>query len=344
MIRAIYIFYIKYYWYHHFLFVIVILIILSGCSKENKDAEISRVAFKTTDQQISTDNLQPVNFLINITPPAPVTSTIIVDINSTGGQAGMSFNTIPQTAQGQIEVPVNAGDNQASIEISPVEEGIGFDNVIVDLEIMNTGKGLSTEGLFGVYASLIILNNKEQVRELPFMESFDECESGIGGLPPGWEEEVVTQNAFGTGHWVCSKGFRGVECNAFSSGGIKNDSTEVWLLTPPVSLIDASNPLLSFDADRRFETADFQEYDVKISTDYNANNFNTASWEIFPPAVEELESNDPELDNFETVADLDLSAYKEKIITIAFIYYAKGSGANSTIFRLDNVRIEDAID
>jgi hypothetical protein len=334
----------NYYWYHHFLFVIAILIFFSGCSKENKDAEISRVAFKTTDQQISTDNLQPVNFLINITPPAPVTSTIIVDINSIGGQAGMSFSTIPQTAQGQIDVPVNAGDNQASIEIAPVEEGIGFDNVIVDLEIMNTGTGLSAEGLFGVYASLIILNNKEQVRELPFLESFDQCESGNGGLPPGWKEEVVIQNSFGTGHWVCSKGFRGLECNAFISKGFKNDSTEVWLLTPAVSLIDASNPVLRFDVDRRFETGDFQEYNVKISTDFNGNNFNTANWDVFPSAVSEIETNDPEIDNYESVDGLDLTAYKEKIITIAFIYYAKGSGTNSTIFRLDNVRIEDAID
>lgn len=339
MIRSFYITFIKHSKYSIFFYILVILFYLKACS-EKESSEDSFVRFETIDQQISTDDLHPVTFQLSIDPPAPEVSNIIIDLKSTGGREGISFEINPSPFMDQIELPVDAGDSQAIINIAPIADGIGFSNILIELEIIGTGEGLSAEGLFGIYSSLTILNNKDQQRSLPFQESFDECESGRGGLPPGWEEKVIVQNSFGTGHWVCSGSSRGIECNAFTSNGINNDSSEVWLLTPPISLMDENNPFLSFDTDRRFNTQDFQEYDVKISTNYDGNNLESANWAVLAPAVSAIEASDPDFDNYVSVSNLDLSAYKDEIITIAFIYYARGSGTNSTILRLDDVRIE----
>jgi len=314
---------------------------ITGCEKE-EDA-VGVVTFLTKDQVIRTDNLIPVTFDLNIDPPAPVASFIVIYISSTGDYAGTAFTSSPGIAGGKIELHVNAGDKRASFTITPVEERIGYSNIVIDLEITDTGEGLYAGGLTGVYSSLTIINTKDQGRSLPFIENFDDCdlEGGSGSLPAGWEEVVIQQNSLGTGHWVCSPAFEGIECNAFSMEGGTGDSCEIWLLTPPVILSDAIHPTLTFNTDRRFETNDFQEYDIRISPDYNGANFYIASWEVFAPAVSAIEANDPERDNYETISDLDLSAYNGEVVTIAFIYYAEGSKLSSTIFRLDNIKIAE---
>ncbi len=323
---------------------IAILVLALGFAMNSCDDDDSTtksvVTFAQESYSTTTDDYNPVTITLNLDPEASSSSTINVALTATGGEPGTAFATSPSMNNGLIEVPVEKGASTATFTVTPQEEGIAYDNVEIDFEITEVGSGLKTEGLTGIYSSLLIENTKSTGRPLPFSEPFDECdEGGSGELPDGWEEIVALQNQVGTAHWDCSaRG--GIQVNTFSGDGSEGDSSQVWLVSPRVGLVDANNPVLSFDADRRFET-DIQEYDVFISTDYNGNNFNEATWEVFQPGVDFIESNDPEADNYESSGELDLSAYSGEVVSVAFAYYASGSKGGSHILRIDEVEIKE---
>lgn len=315
------------------------IILFPGCLKHEK--EPSRVTFHQHERTLNTDQLVPVVFYLDINPPASDSSIIFIDIFSSGGLPGLAFETIPQLSSGLIEVPVLPGDDVVSFDVYPNEEGIGYNTLFIDFEISATGDGLVADGLKGVFASLTILNLKDPIRTLPFFENFDACEqgSGNGALPVAWEEQVVIQNSLGSGRWECASSSFGLQCNAYSADGLNDDNCEVWLLSPPISLAGEINPYITFWTDRRFDIAGFREVEVRISNDYTGENFSNADWKLFEAAISAIEANDPDFDDYEITDPLDLSAYTGDTITIAWIYYAKGSGLSTTIFKLDDVSI-----
>ena len=194
--------------------------------------------FLQSERGMTTDRLTAAVFKLSIDPPSTDSSEIFIDVAASGGIPGIAFETLPRLSNGMIVLPVSPGEESVSFEVFPREEGIGYNTLIVDFEIISTGEGLIADGLEGVFSSLIILNLKDPVRTLPFSENFDACdlESGDGSLPFGWEEIIVKQNSLGTGRWECSSSLFGVECNAYSEDGFNGDDCEVWLISPPVSL------------------------------------------------------------------------------------------------------------
>jgi len=310
---------------------------ITSCDDETPD---SVVTFAEESITIDTDDLKDVTVDLNIEPAASKDATISVGVTASGGEAGTAFTTSPSISGGIIEVPVEKGATTASFTVSPIEDGIGYDNVELDFEIIEVGAGLKTEGLTGVASTLLIENKKSTGRPIPYSQPFETCDDeGSGEMPDGWEEVVALQNDQNSAHWGCSaRG--GVQINPFSGDGGEGDSSQVWLVGPRVGLVDASSPVLSFDADRRFDT-DIQEYNVFISADYNGNNFEEATWEVFQPAVDSIAANDPGGDGYTNSGELDISEYAGEVITVAFAYYASGSKFTATILRIDEVEIKE---
>jgi len=322
--------------------VLAFIFLISACDNDEENIQ-GVVSFVIPTKTIDTDNLSPVSLNLAIDPASPAASSITLGVSTIGEKGGTAFTSSPPMVEDKIELAVEKGDTNIPLTVTPLEDGIEYDDVRVDFEVSSTGPGLTIDGISGIFTSLYIENNKKQSRALPFIESFDICDEavGSGGIPAGWEEVVILQNSLNNAHWRCAKGTDGFQINAFSSDGEVGDESEVWLVTPAIDMSEANSPMLGFDVDRRFDTPEFQEYNVMISADYDGSNFETANWEIIEKAVSAIEANDPELDDYENTSPIDISSWGGESVHIAFVYYAESSYSSATILRINNVVIEN---
>lgn len=324
---------------------VIAAITMQSCGEEEVDDGI--VNFTETSINRTTDDLSDITVNFTIDPPAPVASNIYVSI--TGADYGTVYSTTPAAASGQVKIPVAIDATTASMTVSLDEEGIGFDDVQLALEMDSTSSGLTT-GLT-TSMNINISNAKDKGLDLPFQEDFDGCTEGGSGepIPEGWEEVVAAQNAEGSGAWKCVDegffGFGGVEANCFVPGSEDTSPCEVWLVSPRLNLTEATAPVLSFDVDRRFDpTENFTQdhYDILISTDYTGLNFEDATWTRFQAGYDAMTANDAGTDDPENTGALDLSSYAGEVIAVAFVYRAGAPGSfDATILRVANVSVTD---
>jgi len=316
----------------------------NSCSEDEDPDGI--VSFVTETIELTTDDLSPITVNFSIDPPAPRDTEFVISI--AGADAGTIFNTDPAASGNEVTMPVSSGATSAMLTITPIEEAIEFQDVVLTLTFASLGDGLTT-GLT-TQSVINIANTKDTGRELPFAEAFDMCAAdGSGELPPdGWKQEVVQQNAEGSSVWNCIDeffGVTGIEVNCFVPGSEDQTASEVWMVSPRINLIDATAPKLSFDVDRRFGgTGEFPEdlYDIFIATDYTGLNFANANWERFDAGFDAMTANDPEDDDMENTGELDLSAYAGNVIAIGFVYRAGGPGTfDATILRIGNVSVTE---
>lgn len=323
----------------------------TSCGEEETPDSV--VKFADTEVNITTDDLSPVTIDLSIDPAAPSASSVTIAVYATGGEPGTAFTTTPAMSNGEIMLDVEKGATTASLTVTPQEEGIEYDDIEVEFEITSTEAGLKTDGLTGIFSTLMIANNKaSDALSIPFAEDFTGMDDGSTDYPTGWEEKVVSQHVLSEAHWSKTS-FPGeaLVINPWDADGNTDDPAEVWMVSPRISLIDATNPILEFMVDRRFDTwdpnsgnfdpIDFQEYDLKISTDYDGTNFESATWTVFQPAVDAMEANDPGADDLESTGALDISEYNGEVISIGFVYYS-ASQAAATALRFGDVKVEEA--
>lgn len=313
-----------------------------GCDDDDEET-ISTVNFEEGIYNLTTSDLSPIEVELAIEPAASSDSEIEVDL--TGADAGVSFTTDPATMGTTVTIPVKAGDNSVSFTFTPIEAGIEG-SLTINLALGNVGDGLTT-GL--TTESIITVVDVGQ--SLPLTENFEGCqEDPQQPVPDGWAEVAIAQNAEGSATWTCVDesffGFNAVTVNAFVPGSEDNASSEVWLITPRLNFTEVSNPALNFDVDRRFApTDDFPDpdgpYDVLISTDYTVS-VDDATWTRFEPGFTAMADNNPEEDGLTNTGDLDLSAFKGEVVTIAFVYRAGAPASfDATILRIANVSVTD---
>jgi hypothetical protein len=322
---------------------LIILLVIQFTSCIEEEPEESVVAFQVSEYKLNTDNLYDVEVNIGINPPAPGASNLTVLVSSTGGEAGVAFTTDPVTDDAEIIIPVKPGDSVVSFTVTPVYDGISDNDVEIEFELFGLEEGFTTDGISGVFSAIHIESRKISERTIYFEEPFENCATdGSQEFPEDWTEVEVLQNSLNTAHWVCSS--YPAPClviNAFDEAGTEGDGSEIWLISPTIDIGNAVEPILNFLVDRRFDTDGFQEYDLKISTDYNGSNFEEATWTVFTPGVSAIEANDIEEDNLDSTGDLDLSEYAGENITIAWVYYAEGSKLTATILRVGNVLVAE---
>lgn len=327
------------------LLLATISIAFQGCKDDEDPDGIVNFVDETIDR--TTDDLSPIDVEFTIDPPAPTNSEFTVSIS--GAEAGTVFNTTPAIANGEVIISVESGATSASLTVTPIEEGIGFEDIVIKLELISAGDGLTTG--ITTTSQINITNAKDTGEPLPYLETFEGAcgTEGSGELPPeGWTEQIVQQNAEGSAVWECIGEFfgeTGIQINAFVPNSQDQTSSEVWLISPKLNLLDASAPKLNFDVDRRFPgTGNFPDplYDIVISTDYTGLNFQTATWNRFEAGFNAMTANDPGTDNMENTGNLDLSAYSGEVISVAIIYRAgPPSSFDATILRIGKFEVTE---
>lgn len=118
------------------------------------------------------------------------------------------------------------------------------------------------------------------------------------------------------------------------SGG--NKVTDSWLVSPEISLKKSAVPILKFDIAINYlkggEMANY--FNVMISTDYDGDVLEATWTEL---TVEGMPAGDSW--DFSTVTPVDLSAYKEQNIRIAFRYRSDAAAATTT--EIKNMSIQE---
>ncbi len=319
---------------------VVLSLFLWGCDQETAEVSQSQVAFSQDTLRISSDSLYVAKIDLVISPPAPVSSSIT--LRSTAVNDNF-FQTNPPLRFAELMLPVAQNDPQASFSFEPLADNLGSENASVEFEIVAVGEGLITEPLEGRFLVVELLNNIQTNFTAPYQENFGVCI--FDDFPPaGWEEKVIAQNNEFSARWGCiTRPKIGIGINAFVPNSSDNSGSEAWILSPVIDLDTLTRPVLRFAVDRRFSPNDpnLEAYDLLISTDYDGDNFGSATWERFADGYAAMQADDPEADGFSESGDLDLSAYAGQSVAFAFVYRAGAPGTtDATILRIANFAIE----
>lgn len=143
---------------------------------------------------------------------------------------------------------------------------------------------------------------------------FENFNSTCPNLPAGWEAVSVLGNQV----WECTTFGRagttptasapfGLQINGFSGGAVLNED---WLISAPYDLTGFDIPLMSFWSRVAFQGPRLK---LLISTDYNGGNPNNSTWI-------ELSDRFASADQWTFSGQVDLSAYLNQTIRIAFLY------------------------
>jgi hypothetical protein len=171
------------------------------------------------------------------------------------------------------------------------------------------------------------------VYEYAFNEGFETTTTGSGSneVPislTGW----VNYNATATRLWHARTFTNNIyaEFSSFYSATGTNDVA--WLISPAIDLTRTSGEILSFATKTRFSNG--YPLTAFISTNYDGTTAGiaTATWTALPfttPTVNDV---------FVNSGNIDLSAYDNNNVRIAFKYTGSKSGVTTTC-QLDNIKI-----
>lgn len=166
-----------------------------------------------------------------------------------------------------------------------------------------------------------------------FNEGFETVTTGSGAVEvpitlSGW----VNYNATSTRLWH-GRTFNNDKYAEFSSFFSANGTTdEAWLITPAIDLTETTGEMLSFTTKTRF--ANGFPLTAFISTDYDGTTAGiaTATWTpltFTAPTADDVATNS---------GNIDISAYENHNVRIAFKYTGSKTGVSTTL-QLDKVKI-----
>lgn len=128
----------------------------------------------------------------------------------------------------------------------------------------------------------------------------------------------------------------GWKASGFNSSTKVNQITESWIISPEISLKKSVEPVLKFDiAINHLKGAELGDYfAVLVSTNY-VDDVTTADWTSL--TVEGLPEGISW--DFTTVDEVDMSAFKDQVVRVAFRYKSDSKAANTT--EIKNISIQE---
>lgn len=156
--------------------------------------------------------------------------------------------------------------------------------------------------------------------------------------------EVVNKNGWqskdlkGTYNWQV-KTYDGnffAEVSSYKSTG----DNEIWMITPQIDLSKITNPTLSFDICVRNPAGNLLS--VWISKDFDGTNIASATWTNISSKFN-IPSPSASMNDFIDAGMASLSDFAGQKVYVAFKYVGNGTTGKTTTYRIDNVKVFDAI-
>lgn len=155
----------------------------------------------------------------------------------------------------------------------------------------------------------------------------------------GFEEKGVVPDGL-TYVWTNTNSY-GWKASAYVSG-TKYPCT-MWLVSPEISLEGADKPALTFDEAYRYISAPETASDllkVFVTTDYDASNEESYASDIWTELDVPVRATGDDW-TFVNVGSIDLSAYKDKTIRIAFRYQCAAADKSAATWEFKNLEIAE---
>lgn len=103
-----------------------------------------------------------------------------------------------------------------------------------------------------------------------------------------------------------------------------NYESESWLISPTINLSETTNPVMVFDFVTRYFTNPATDATIQISENYQGGDPSTATWTQIPYPFTNMSNW-----TFVTTNPIDLSAFANKSIRIAFKYTSTSTKAGT---------------
>jgi hypothetical protein len=163
-------------------------------------------------------------------------------------------------------------------------------------------------------------------------EDFESFANNEEILIDGWQNLMIKGNRSWQNKIFNSDGY--AQATGFNSGLAE---METWLITPPVTVSSAKS--LSFQTAKAYweHEPGNHPFSLVYSLDYNGSNFHSATWTPLNATVAVESTSDH---TFVNSGNVTLPVVAGEDAVIAFIY--RGSGTESTSYRIDNINITTA--
>ncbi|TAH04208.1 MAG: T9SS C-terminal target domain-containing protein [Sphingobacteriales bacterium] len=254
-------------------------------------------------------------FAVNLSSPAPV-GGVTVNYSFTG----TAILTTDYTDALSGSITIIQGASTGTITLVAVDDATGELTETITCTLTSANNGYTIGAPSG--ASINLIDN--DVTSL-YNFTFATCS---GALSDGFTAQSVT----GTEAWACTtfgQTTNAVEMNGFNGTALDNED---WLVSPTLDLSTANFPLLSFYSKTKFVGPQLQLF---ITTNYTGN-VSTTVWTELNGRFPEALSNSWRLSN-----DIDLSAYKQANVRIAF-KYTSSPAAGASRWNVDEINIINA--
>lgn len=126
------------------------------------------------------------------------------------------------------------------------------------------------------------------------------------------------------------------EVSSYKSTG----DNEIWLVSPQVDLAKISNPYLAFDICVRNPAGEL--FSVWISKDFDGTNISSATWKEVSNKFS-IPAPSTSMSDFADAGMGSLNDFAGQKVYIAFKYVGNGTTGKTTTYRVDNVKVFEAI-
>ncbi len=252
---------------------------------------------------------------VNLSTPAPAGGVTVTYTKSGTATAGSDYS---DALNGTVFIP--EGSASANITLVPVDdtEAEGTETISCVITSVTAGFAYST--------TPAIINLTDNDGSILYAYDFSTCTAGLSDGFTGYSTS-------GAEVWACTtfgQSGNGIQMNGFAGTAQNNED---WVISPALNLSSTTVPVLTFYSRTKFAGPSLKLY---VSTNYSGTGDPAAAtWTEINGKFPSTHS-----DAWTLSSGINLSAFKQTGVYIAFVYTSTTAGASR--WTIDNINVIDA--